>query len=54
MPLGDGALRCSASALRAHRDLTPSPYLTDIDNRRPTEQVGQVARIEPVSPQQTG
>ena len=31
-----------------------APYLTDIDNQRATKQVGQVARIEPVSPQQTG
>src|ERR1022692_4253799 len=28
-----------------------APYLTDIDNQRATKQVGQVARIEPVSPQ---
>src|ERR1019366_1940694 len=31
-----------------------APYLTDIDNQPATKQVGQVARIEPVSPQQTG
>src|ERR1022692_2038829 len=31
-----------------------APYLTDIDNQRATKQVGPVARIEPVSPQQTG
>ena len=31
-----------------------APYLTEIDNQRATEQVGQVARIEPVSPQQPG
>src|ERR1035437_4675246 len=31
-----------------------APYLTDIDTQRATKQVGRVARIEPVSPQQTG
>ena len=31
-----------------------APYLTEIDNQRATKQVGQVARIEPVSPQQLG